>query len=243
MKKRYGLFLGLFLLCLPGFSQEKIVDSTAVRILDRMSTLVGDINSLGFTTRIWKDVAYSDDFFIKEFESSEIKLKGPNKFYVNTKGERKSDLYFYNGDQVIYYSLLNNIYTAAAAPDNLIETLDWLYQSFDIEFTIADFLFPDFTEQLVESMDRIEYLGQVHIDGKPLFHIGASNERMTVQFWIEEGFYFFPSKILITYLGDPYAHQVEASFTEWKVNEDYPDPSFEFLPPPAAKQITWIEKN
>lgn len=243
MKKNFyvtGIFL---LLSISAFSQEKYQDSTALMILDKMSALVGEAKSMGFYTQLSKDVAYAEDFFIKEFESSEIVLKGPNKFFVKSDGERKSEMFAYQGDQVVYYSFLNNIYTAAEAPDNLIETLDWLYHSFDIEFTFADFLYPNFTSELIENMDYIEFLGTVILDGKRVFHIGTANENMTVQFWISDGAYFLPQKILITNLGGAYAHQVEADFSDWEINKEYPDSIFEFLPPPGAKQITWFSKD
>ena len=71
-------------------------------ILDKMGALVGEVKSLGFQTRLSKDVVYAENFFIKEFESSEIILKGPNKFYVKSSGERKSEMFAYQGDQVVY---------------------------------------------------------------------------------------------------------------------------------------------
>lgn len=243
MRKNFYLSGFLLLFTFSAFSQEKFQDSTALMILDKMGTLVGEVKSLGFQTQLSKDVVYAENFFIKEFESSEIILKGPNKFFVKSTGERKAEMFAYQGDQVIYYSFLNNIFTAAEAPDNLIETLDWLYQDFDIEFTFADFLYPNFTSDLSENMDYIEFLGTVMLDGKRTFHIGTANENMTVQFWISDGAYFLPKKILITYLGDPYAHQVEADFSDWEINKDYPDSIFEFLPPPGANQITWFSKD
>lgn len=243
MRKNFYLSSLLLLISISAFSQEKFQDSTALMILDKMGTLVGEVKSLGFHTQLSKDVAYAENFFIKEFESSEIVLKGPNKFYVKSTGERKAEMFAYQGDQVVYYSFLNNIFTAAEAPDNLIETLDWLYHDFDIEFTFADFLYPNFTADLSENMDYIEFLGTVMMDGDRTYHIGTANEHMTVQFWISDGAYFLPKKILITYLGEPYAHQVEADFSDWEINYEYPDSIFEFLPPPGAKQITWLSKD
>lgn len=155
-------------------------------ILDKMGALVGEVKSLGFQTQLSKDVVYAENFFIKEFESSEIILKGPNKFYVKSSGERKSEMFAYQGDQVVYYSFLNNIFTASEAPDNLIETLDWLYQDFDVEFTFADFLYPNFASDLSENMDYIEFLGTVMMDGDRAYHIGTANEHMTVQLWISD---------------------------------------------------------
>ncbi|SFU17797.1 hypothetical protein SAMN04489724_4703 [Algoriphagus locisalis] len=235
-----------FLLILSGHlvqAQEKKMDTTALMILDKMSGMFGGLSSVGFTSNVSKDVAYAEDFFIKEFASSKVKLVGPNKFTVRLNGEQKDDLYSYNGSQVIYYSFANNLYTVADAPDNLIETIDWLYDDFGVELTTADLFYPTFSKDFTDQMDFIEFLGVTHINGERVFHIGAANENATIQLWISDDGYFLPMKALITYLDGAQSHQHETDFSDWELNTSYPESMFEFLPPPGAKQITWIKKD
>ncbi len=94
--------LGLALIVTGHFAeaQEVNIDSTAMMILDKMSGLFGELKSVGFTSEVSKDVVYSEDFFIKEFGSSKVRFLGPNKFSVRITGEKKDDLYSYNGSQV-----------------------------------------------------------------------------------------------------------------------------------------------
>ncbi len=234
------------LLFVPLFTvkaQEKSIDTTAVLILDRMSSVFGEMKSLGFTSTVSKDVVYAENFFIKVFSSSDVKIKGPNKFSSRLHGENKEDLYSYNGNQVIYYSYLNNIYTVADAPNNLIETIDWLYEDFGIEFTTADFLYPNFSQDFVNQMDNVEFLGIAQINGKRAFHVAGSNNEMTVQIWVSDDSFFLPMKTIITYFDGPYANQYQTDFSNWEINQEYPDSIFEFLPPPSAKQITWMSQN
>lgn len=243
MFKKCCLGLGLFLSAMIAQAQESKMDTTALMILDKMSSVFGELKSVGFTSKISKDVAFADDFFIKEFTTSKVRITGPNKFSVHASGEDKDDLYAYNGGQVAYYSFKNNIYTVADAPDNLIETIDWLYTDFNIELTNADVLYPSFSSDLVENMDYIEFLGVTHIDGERVYHIGGANADMTVQLWISDDAYYLPRKTLITYLDGVYAHQFETDFSNWELNQEYPETIFEFLPPPGAKQITWMKKD
>ena len=224
-------------------AQEKKMDTTALMILDKMSGMFGELGSVGFTSAVSKDVAYAGDFFIKEFSSSSVKFVGPNKFSVRVTGEKKEDLYSYNGSQVIYYSFENNIYTVADAPSNLIETIDWLYKDFGVELTTADLFYPTFSKDFVNEMDYIEFLGVTHIDGNRAFHIGAANEHATIQLWISDDGYYLPMKTVITYLDGAQSHQHETDFSNWELNNEYPESMFEFLPPPGARQITWIKRN
>lgn len=243
MRKKYYVGLLLFFSVSIAEAQESRMDTTALMILDKMSSIFGGLKSLGFTSQISKDVVYADDFFIKEFTSSKVRITGPNKFSVHVTGENKDDLYAYNGAQVVYYSFQNNIYTVADAPDNFIETIDWLYTDFNVEFTAADVLYPSFSADFAENMDSIHFLGVTHIDGERVYHIGASNSLMTVQLWISDDAYYLPRKTLITYLEGNYANQFETDFTNWELNQEYPEPIFEFMPPPGARQITWMKKD
>ncbi|MBN3582900.1 DUF2092 domain-containing protein [Algoriphagus aestuarii] len=224
-------------------AQEKTLDTTAIMILDRMSSIFGELNSVGFTSEVSKDVVYAEDFFIKVFTKTDVKIKGPNKFSVRSHGENKEDQYSYNGEKVIYYSFKNNIYTVADAPDNLIETIDWLYNDFGIELTTADFLYPSFSEDFVSNMDHVEFLGIAEINGKAAFHVAGSNESMTIQIWISNDSYYLPIKTVITYFDGAYAHQHQTDFSDWVLNSEYPDAIFEFSTPPGAKQITWMSQN
>ncbi|MBN7809400.1 DUF2092 domain-containing protein [Algoriphagus sp. H41] len=237
--------LGLALIFTSHFAQaqEGKIDSTAVMILDKMSGLFGELKSVGFSTDVAKDVVYSEDFFIKEFGSSKARFLGPDKFSVRVSGEEKDDLYSYNGSQVVYYSFANNLYAVADAPNNLIETIAWLYDDFGVEMTLADLFYPSFSKDFVEEMDHVEFLGVTHIDGTRAFHIGAANANATFQLWISDDGYFLPRKVLITYLDGPYSHQHETDFYDWELNREYPSSIFEFLPPPSARQITWIKKD
>lgn len=243
MVKKGSLILLLIVVSFSVQAQEKSIDTTALRILDKMSGLFGEIKSVGFVSKVSRDVVYEENFFIKEFSSSKVILAGPNKFSVRIQGENREDLYSYDGKDVSYYSFKNNIFAKAAAPNNLIETLDWLYTEFDIEFTAADVLYPSFAKDLTESMNYIRFLGVVLLDGERVFHIGCANDQVTIQLWIKDDAFFLPKKTIVTYLNGAYAHQDETDFSEWEINPVYPESIFEFMPPPGARQITWIKKN
>lgn len=212
-------------------------------ILDKVGGYFGEINSLKFTSKTSQDVAFSGDFFIKEFKTSEVIFQGADRFAAKVLKHGKEDFYYYNGSEMVYYSLQGNYHTIAEAPATTLETLDWLYDEFGIDVVVADFLYPDFTQDMAESMDYIEYLGVADLHGESLFHIGGTNADMTFQLWVTHDLAMKPRKIVITYLGEPYSRQLDVEFESWEVNQIYPHSIFEFMPPPNSKQITWTSKN
>ncbi len=243
MIKRLSCFLSTALMLFTAEAQEAKIDTAALTILDNMSLVLGDLNSVGFTSNVSRDIAFSNDLNIKQFSKNNIKIAGPNKFISRFFGEKRSEIYKYNGEQVFFYSLDNNRYAIADAPDNLIETMDWLYTEFGIEFTTADIFYPSFSQDLAENMDYMQFIGLVNLNGKQVFHIVASNETISVQFWISNDIYLLPEKILLTYLDQPFSPQYEVQFSDWEINMVYPASIFEFDPPPSSEQITWMSRN
>ncbi|GMQ29479.1 DUF2092 domain-containing protein [Algoriphagus confluentis] len=242
MKKTVLLTFGI-LCSLTLRGQEIQHDSTALHLLDKVAEYFGEINSIKFSTRTAEDVGLADNFLIKEFKTSEFIMQGPNKLAGKVHRHGSDHFYRYNGSQLVYYSMEGNFYTAADAPSTTLEMLDWLDEDFGVKLVLADFFYPDFTQNLMESMDYIAFLGNTTLDGKQVFHIGTANESMTVQLWINQDLELRPVKVILTYLGDPYARQMEVDFESWEVNQTYPDSVFEFLPPPNSKQITWTKKD
>ena len=243
MIKRMSLGLFLLFWAVTAQAQEIKLDTTALTILDNMSEMFGQLNSVGFTSDISRDVAFANDINIKQHSSTEVKIEGPNKFVSRIHREDKEEVYLYNGVHVAYFSYTNNLYAFAQAPDNLIETIDWLYTDFGIEFTAADIFYPNFSSDLAENMDYIQFIGVVELDGDRVFHILAENETISVQFWIKDDLYLLPKKVVMTYLDKPFSPQYEVDFSDWELNEDYPDTIFDFNPPPSTRQITWMKTN
>ncbi|NVK50109.1 MAG: DUF2092 domain-containing protein [Cyclobacteriaceae bacterium] len=223
--------------------QDVYHDSTALVILDKVAEYVGELNSLKFQAKIEEDVAFSEAFLIKEFRTAEITFQGSSQMAAKITQQGKDNFYFYNGKQLVYFNLEGNYFAAGDAPDNTLDMLDWLNESFGVHLVLADFLYPNFTSNLMESMDYLEFLGTTTVDGQKTFHIGGANQDLTFQIWISQDFQPRPLKALLTYLGEPYARQIEVTFDNWEINQEYPNSMFEFLPGPNSKQIIWTKKN
>ena len=242
MKKLFVLLISMSV-SLAIQAQEIYHDSVALAILDKMSQTIGELNSLRFKTHTSQDVAFSKDYYIKEFRSGEYIFQGADRLLAKTTQNSKDQYYLYDGSQIVNYSLDDNNYVAADAPPTTLEMLDWISDDFGIQLVVADFLYPDFTTNLMGSMDYIEFLGKTEVNGEKLLHVGGSNASMTFQIWVTQDLLMRPKRIIITYFGEPYSRQMEVIFEEWEINQVYPPSIFEFMPPPNSKQIIWTKKN
>ena len=242
MKK---LFFGLFwaTLSFGAFAQGAKIDSTAVILLDRMSDVIGDLESCSFKLNTSYDAPDQDYGLIKQFGTHEVYLAGPDRMLVDSKGDKGHRQFWYNGNQLFYYSYDENNYAMVETPPTILQTIDSVSKAFGIEFPAADFFYPTFTDDLIENSDQIAYLGQTRIMGRNCFQILATGKETSIQIWISSDAFNLPLRYAIIYRNLDGNPQYEATFSDWQVNPDLPAAMFNFLPPPGAKKIRLISKS
>ncbi|MBP6185979.1 MAG: DUF2092 domain-containing protein [Chitinophagales bacterium] len=219
------------------YAQATNYDPVAVLILDRMSDVIGDLNSCSYKTNASHDEFVPEYGMIKQFVNSEVHMVGPNKMVVNFWGPRGHRQCWYNGDQFAYYDYEENNYGLIEAPGTIIATIDSIHQYYNVDFPAGDFFYPAFTDDLIESSDKVVYLGTTNINGKECFHIAAMSKVSNTQIWISNDAYTLPVKYVIDYYTVADSPQYETTFSDWQINPDIPGVMFDFLPPPGAKQV------
>ena len=224
-------------------AQNVKIDREAVLLLDRMSAVIGDLHSCSFTVKASIDTIDKELGLLKYFNTSEVSMVGPDKMQVTTNGYRGHRGFWYNGKQLAYYSFTENNFGFIDAPGTIMETIEAVHEDYDIDFPAADFFFPYFTDDLIESSDVVSFLGKTFVDGRDCYHIAAKNKEMSVQIWIADDAFNLPVKFAITYYRGDHSSQYEGSFSNWKLNPELPNAMFEFTAPPGATQLTIISKK
>ncbi len=234
-----------FILAMPfnASSQSTEADQVAVLILDHMSEVIGELNSVSFDLTTTFDEYQYEYGLVREFGEHEVYMVGPNKMLVHTRNHKGHRGYWYNGETVTYYDYDENNYSVLIAPDNIVKTIDSLHYAYDLDFPAADFFYPTFTDDLLNNFDEVLYLGKKKVDGKECFHIMADREDMNVQIWIDNDAMNLPSRFIIKYKKEEGTPIYDATFSNWQVNPNVPLAIFEFVPPDHAHQIFYAPKN
>ncbi|PTX43263.1 hypothetical protein C8P64_1790 [Christiangramia gaetbulicola] len=235
MKKSLAIFALLSGFILNAQGNESL-DTTGVRVLDRMAEFIGSLGSVSFTANISQDVSKSKFGLVKEYSKNEVYMVGPDKMHVQVNGSTGHKGYWYNGETIVYYSFDENNYSVIDAPSDIVTMMDSINRTFAIEFPAADIFFPGFVDIILENFPHIEYLGEKEVDGVKCFHIMAVNESTNLQLWIANNAFFLPERFLIIHKDDM-NKQYEVNFTNWEINPDLPEDMFSFEPPPKAKNI------
>jgi hypothetical protein len=240
MKKLILVFI-LMAASLATWAQTPRVDTVAVMILNRMADVIGQLNSCTFTLNTSVDVADPDYGIVKQFNEDEVILVGPDKMLIHAYGDKGHRGFWYNGCQLVFYSFDENNYAIVDVPPTIIETIDTVNKTYGIDFPAADIFYPTFTDDILANFDNLVFLGKKVLDDQECFYVLASNNNMSVQFWIANDAYNLPMKFIITYKNDG-NKQYEATFSNWQLNPEIPEAVFEFLPPPAAAKIILMPK-
>ena len=238
--KNYFPFI-ILLLSLQLNAQETKVDPVAVQLLDHMSDVIGELKSCAYELSTSQDINDPDFGLIKSFADSKVIMVGPDKMLIKVNGNKGNKGFWYNGTSVTYYSYTENNYAKIDAPDDIIATIDTVSIKYDLEIPAADFFYPSFTDDVLESFDTVKFLGIKMIGNEPCFHLKSTNNEMEVQYWISNDSYNLPKKYLIIYK-DKKNMQYEGTFSNWELNPDIPDAVFEFTPPPKAREIQILAK-
>ena len=245
MEKQMRKLLLLALLLVPYaglFAQGPKIDSVAVLLIDRMGMIIGDLNSCSFTLNTSLDINDPDLGLVKHFNQHSVCLSGPDKMLIQTNGYKGHRGFWYDGKSLHFYSYGENNYAVIPAPDNTIATIDSVNKTYDIEFPAADFFYPTFTDDLLAASDVLSYAGKSQVGGINCFQIVAKGKDKGVQIWLSDDEWFLPVKYVICYYNTTPTVQYEATFSDWKINQQMPDAMFEFSPPPGARRIEILAK-
>ncbi len=218
-------------------AQDTKYDPIAILILDKMSDVIGDLHSCSYKTTASHDEFLPGYGMVKQFLNSEVHMVGPDKMVVNLWGPKGHRQWWYNGQQFAYFDYEEKNYGIVDAPSTIIATIDSIHQHYNIDFPAADFFYPAFTDDLIESSDKVQYLGMCTINGKECFHIAAMSKVTNTQIWVSNDAYNLPVKYVIDYYTVDGSPQYETTFSDWQINPDIPLAMFEFLPPPGMNQV------
>ncbi|MFD1292268.1 DUF2092 domain-containing protein [Lutibacter holmesii] len=239
--KNYSLFFALiFSVCIT--AQTKKIDPTAILILDHMNDVIGELESCSFELSSSYDKEDPDFGLVTNNLKATVIFSGPNKMLSRIEGSKGKKGFWYNGEQIAYYSYTENNYGIIDAPDNTIAAIDTLHFDYGIQFPAADFFYPAFTDDLLSDFDSIQYIGQNKIENEDCFHIKAENDKMIVQYWISNNAYRLPKRYLIIYKNNNNL-QYQGTFNNWQANPKIPESIFEFTPPESAKEIKILAKK
>lgn len=240
MNKKTALIIFICAAMIHANAQAPRIDTVAVSILDRMSAVIGELNSCSVTIKTNYDINSKTFGLVKHSDDQQLYLHGPNKLLVKSDGDKGTHYFSYNGKTLTYYSMDKNQYGQIQSSSLLMNMIDSVNKIYGIQFPAADFFYPTFVDDILSEAKNLAFLGITKVNDKECFHIAGTAKDKTFQFWISDDAFYLPLKMVIVETSKENSPQFEATLSNWQVNPDLPDAIFEFNAPPKAKKIKMI---
>lgn len=217
-------------------------DSVAVALLDSMSDRISDLQTCSF--KYYSEFDKSSEAFglVTHSEYGMFSLKGPDKLFVEKKGDNGHKKFYYDGSTFLIYSLDKNRYASMESSMTLIEFIDSISSTYGIEFPGADIFYPDFVENILETSNGLVCLGLTMVGEKECYHIAGATDEITFQIWVSSDGMYLPLKMMIDYITRPEIPRYRIVFADWKLDEPMDNAMFAFIPPLDAEKIKIINK-
>lgn len=242
---KYKLFRNLvfvFLILIISGKSYGQFDSIAVAILDSMSDRISQLETCSFRFYTEYDINSDEYGLITHSESGNVFLKGPDKLYIDKKGDKGHKSIYYNGKSFLVYSFDKNQYASVPAELRLIDLIDSISSYYGVEFPGADVFYPDFTDDILEHSTNLLFLGITMVVDSECYHIAGVQNDMNFQMWITADGQYIPMKMTIDYTKKAGTPRYRIVFLDWKSDEEMNDSKFEFVEPPGAQKITISKK-
>ena len=242
--KKFSMLLAI-LISVQAIGQEKLYDSLAVKVLDRMAAFIGDLTSCSVLVDTEHDELDDDFGTLTLVGSHEVNYSGHNKFSVVTENADGKSGYWYNGEKLTYFSYARNHFGFMQTNGlSSVETIDKVHQDYGVDFPAADFFYPTFTDDLLATADRVDFLGREMVEGTSCYKLAFVGPTQQGCIWINDGAYTLPVKFVLSgYADDASTQRYSASFSGWVINPDLPDEMFNFERPPGATLLTIVPKT
>lgn len=160
-----------------------------------------------------------------------VKIDRPGNLRVNTKGDIKNrSTYLHNGQ----FSMIDHgfgYYTQLNTPETIDATLDYLYDKFGIQTTLATFMYSDMRKR--EKFKKNKYFGTVDVAGVECDYVAFKNNDKEIHIWITTG----DKPLVKTYSifnGDT---RINATLA-WDTNPTFSESDFVFKAPKGATKIS-----
>jgi hypothetical protein len=213
-------------------------DSTAIYLLDKMSYVIGDLNSFSVEVSTTYDVNVKELGLVKNSNRHNIIVGSPYTMSWLSEGDKGHKRFCYSNEQLHYYSFDNNNYGTLEAPGTIMNMIKLVHENYGIEIPGVDFWYPSITDDLIADYPNIYFMGVTEVNKMKCFHIVASNKDLSIQIWLSDDVYLLPKKMVVTYLNETNSPQYEAVYSNWKLNELFPESIFDYVAPPGANEIT-----
>ncbi|MHC4106465.1 MAG: DUF2092 domain-containing protein [Planctomycetota bacterium] len=216
------------------------VEAAADRLLREMGEYLASVDAFSFRADVTEDSVLATGQKIQLGGRTEVTVQRPGRLHAHFQGDERHTRSIIGGGLCTIHDVAANVYAVTEVPDNLGDAIDRIFQKYGFTVPIADLVYDDPFEVLMQNVDYGFLVGRHTVDGTLCHHLAFTQEVIDWQIWIEDGPRPVPRKLLITYKNEPGSPQYTARLSEWRFEPHLSKGYFEFDPPPGADRIEFL---
>ena len=219
---------------LNGTALFAATSTEATSIIEKAFAYVGSLNQYAFEAVVQND-DITDDKMVKYRHDVHVKVKRPDKFRIETKGDVKNrSIYFNDG----LFTMLDhdfNYYGQIKTPKTIDKALDYIFDKYGIEAPLAQLIYSDMHKRT--KMKLSKYFGKVDLYGTECDYVAFADSKKEVHIWITRGEKpLIRNFVIIDKTGkEPLRSDASVS---WDLQKKLPDSDFVFKAPNNAMKIS-----
>lgn len=221
-------------------AQTQAVDPAATQILKRMTDYLGGLKQFSVHTQNTLEDVLDTGQRVDFAVSASVIVSRPNKLRAERKGDLMSQVLFYNGKTLTLYNPADKVYATEAAPGTIEEMFDFARESLGLMVPVADLVYPNAYELLMQDVTFATVIGKAVINGVKCNHVLFSRPGVDFQVWVTDGGKPLPRKYVVTDTATAARLSVVSVMSDWNVAPAVADDRFAFVPPKGAKSITFM---
>jgi len=205
-----------------------VIGPRAEIALKAMSDYMKSVKQFSFRGKISFDDILLSGQKIQYSAENRVAIRRPDRVYAEMQGDTGNRRFWYDGKKATMVDGGLGVYaTVDDVPKELGELMDYLMEKYNFAPPLADLVYPDLYEALIDNVQFGIYVGLHDVEGIRCHHLAFVQKYIDWQIWIEDGLQMVPRKAVITYKALPESPQYTAILTDWDLNARFSDILFD----------------
>ncbi len=205
-----------------------VIGPRAELVLKAMSEYMKSVKQFSFRGEISFDEILPSGQKIQYSAENQVAMRRPDRVYAEMEGDGGNRRFWYDGEKATLVDGELGVYaTVDDVPAELGAMMDYLMEKYDFSPPLADLVYPDLYEAVIDNVQFGIYVGLHDVEGIRCHHLAFVSKYIDWQIWIEDGLQMVPRKIVITYKALPESPQYTAILTDWDLNARFSDILFD----------------
>jgi len=187
--------LGIMVSCVPLVAKEHTTTNKQTKLNTKQTQSASDIlmNSYHYIEKlkhfkiqatILSEDIYKDDIIIQLSHKVTMEVRRPSKMFIDIEGDVKNQEVYLEHSKFTIYSKKYNMYGELKAKDTIDDTLDMLFDNYDIKAPLANLIYSDISVRL-KPQTKGYYIGVVDYKDTKCDYVVFANEYKEFQVWIQ----------------------------------------------------------